>query len=103
MMRVIVRLRIVNPIDRKYIASISSAGSIEKSVDDTFTGVLTNDHTYLSDFWLMNGNCVSLSGPELNAHTGRVPRAIRAVHVAFIITIESKVREDGSRVNYASN
>lgn len=38
----------------------------------------------------------SLSKPELNAHVGRAPRAIREqAHVAFIIAIESKVREDG--------
>lgn len=70
------------------------AGPTEKRIRRHFPGVLTNDHTYLSDSQFDEWKLRSLSKPELNAHVERSP-SNRAAHVAFIIAIESKVREDG--------
>lgn len=75
-------------------ARISFAGPTEKRIRRHFLGVLTNDHTYLSDSQFDEWKLCSLSKPELNAHVERSP-SNSAAHVAFIIAIESKVREDG--------
>lgn len=85
----------VNSIDRKRARRSRLPDRPKSVLDGTFQEcLLTTAHICrisLFDEWKL----CSLSKPELNAHVGRVPRATPVAHVAFIIAIESKVREDG--------